>query len=119
MSRYSRYETNQKEKPIKQEIHPIWRGIGCILIVVNPVISYVAADFFVTNRLIYSWLIIPEEMIVKSLPDPLLLVKIFYTAIFCIILYLVLTVITFVINKIFGKSKYGPFDIPLDKVQRK
>ena len=36
-SKYSKYQRKPEKKP---EPNPIWRGIGCILIVVVPVISY-------------------------------------------------------------------------------
>jgi hypothetical protein len=119
MTKYSMYQPKRKENPAKKPIHPVWRGIGCILLIVIPVISYVAADYFISNRTQFSWVAIPQEMVVKSLPDPMLIVKIFYTAIFVFCLYLILTVATFVINRLFGPSRYGPYDIPLDKVQRK
>jgi hypothetical protein len=113
------YQPKRREDPTKKTIHPVWRGIGCVLLVVIPVISYVAADFFVTNQARFSWVAIPQEMVVKNLTDSMLIVKIFYTAIFVFFLYLILTVATFIINRIFGPSRYGPYDIPLDKVQRK
>ena len=37
MGKYSKYQRKSEKKP---EANPIWRGIGCILIVVVPVISY-------------------------------------------------------------------------------
>jgi hypothetical protein len=119
MAKYSMYPEPQKEAPKKKPIHPIWRGIGCILLVLIPMVSYVAADYLITYRASYSWIIIPQEMIVNNLPDPLLLVKIFYTAIFVFALYLILTIVTFFANRLFGPSRYGPHDIPIDKVQRK
>lgn len=119
MSDYRMYQRPSQENPAKKPIHPIWRGIGCILLIIIPVISYVAADFFVISRAQFKWVIVPQELIVNSLPDPLILVKVLYTAIFVFFLYLILTVITFIINRFFGPSRYGPYDVPLDKVQRK
>jgi hypothetical protein len=113
------YLPKQKENPAKRPIHPVWRAIGCILLIVIPFISYVAADYIIQNRAVFSWVIIPREMVVSNLHDPLLLVKLFYTAIFVAILYLVMTLITFVSNRLFGPGRYGPYDIPLDKIQRK
>jgi hypothetical protein len=37
MGKYSRFETRPPER---KAMNPIWRGIGCILIVIVPVISY-------------------------------------------------------------------------------
>ena len=119
MTNYSMYKRPQKENPAKKPIHPVWRGIGCILLVLIPAISYIAAEFIVINRSNVSWVIIPAELILKDYKDPLILVKLVYTVIFVFILYLILTVITFAINKLFGPDRYGPLDVPLDKVVRK
>lgn len=119
MTKYSMYNSTRNDKKDKNVIHPIWRGIGCILLIVIPVISYVAADFFVENRARYTWIIIPKELIQTNLGDPLLWVKLLYTAIFVFCLYLILLVITVVINRLVGPSRYGPYDVPLDRVDRK
>ena len=37
MGKYQRYHQKPRAKP---EIHPIWRGIGCVLIVLVPLMSY-------------------------------------------------------------------------------
>jgi ABC-type branched-subunit amino acid transport system permease subunit len=117
MSRYSMYRSAEDEKKSKNNIHPIWRGIGCILLVVIPVISYFTADYLVNNAKSISWMIIPQELFFSNLSDPNILVKVLYTAIFVFILYLILTIITFFANRFLGKSRYGPHDVPLDQVE--
>jgi hypothetical protein len=119
MSKYSMYQTRKDTNKEKEQIHPIWRGIGCILLILIPVISYITADYLVTNRDNLSWVIISENLIVKNLPDPYILEKLLYTAIFVFVLYLILTIITFFMNKFLGPSRYGPYDVPLDHVKRK
>jgi hypothetical protein len=119
MTKYSMYNSTKKEKPERNPIHPVWRGIGCILLIVIPVISYIAANYFITNRINYTWVTIPQQLMVSNLPDPFLLVKIFYTAIFVFCLYLILLVITVLVNRFFGPNRYGPYDVPLDQVNRK
>jgi hypothetical protein len=117
MSRYSQYSSPESKKKTNNNIHPVWRGIGCILLVVIPVISYFTADYLVTNAENISWMIIPQELIVSSLTDSNILVKLLYTAIFVFILYLILTIITFFANRFFGPGRYGPHDVPLDQVE--
>lgn len=120
MSRDTRYTFREQKNPSKKPIHPVWRGIGCALLIIIPVISYVAADYFVTNSALFKWVIIPQDMIVNQyVADPLILVRLLYMAIFVFALYLILTVITFVVNRYLGPSRYGPFDVPLDKVERR
>lgn len=119
MSKYSMYPDSPKENPSKKPVHPVWRGIGCVLMIIIPALSYFAADYFITNARLYNWVIIPTEMLISFYKDPLILVRLLYTAIFIAILYLFLTAITFVINRFFGPPRYGPTDVPLDKVNRK
>lgn len=119
MSKDTRYNYREQKNPSKKPIHPIWRGIGCALMIIIPVISYVAADYFVTNAALFKWLIIPEDMIINYTADPLILIRLLYMAIFVFIFYLILTAITFVANHFLGPSRYGPYDVPLDQVDRK
>jgi hypothetical protein len=116
MSRY--YHPEVKENPAKKPPHPVWRGIGCGLMIIIPAISYIAANYFVTNANLYKWMVLPGEMVVKVFSDPLILIKILYAIIFAAGLYLILTVITFIVNRFFGPPRYGPQDIPLDEVER-
>ena len=37
MGRYSKFH---RKSPVKKGLHPIWRGIGCILIIVVPLLAY-------------------------------------------------------------------------------
>lgn len=61
MSKYEKYSIKPK-KERRWRIHPIWRGIGCFMIVLIPVISYAAA--FIVARANYQngWVHIPNEL---------------------------------------------------------
>ncbi len=48
----SNYRTKIKKEERPWKIHPIWRGIGCIWLVILPVMAYAAA-WLVTRRLIF------------------------------------------------------------------
>jgi hypothetical protein len=37
MAKYQKY---QRKSPARKGLHPIWRGIGCILIIVVPLLAY-------------------------------------------------------------------------------
>lgn len=97
----------------------MWSGIGCALMIILPIISYIAGDYFVNNAELYKWVIIPQELVQPIFKDTLILVKLLYMAIFIAISYLLLLVITVFVNKYLGPSRYGPYDVPLDKVERK
>jgi len=47
------------QKKVKPEIHPIWRGIGCLMMIIVPVMAYALASLLVpvvraTGRLPYQ-----------------------------------------------------------------
>lgn len=49
---------------IKKEIHPAWRGIGCVLIVVIPVLAFALAELLFMPEYRPAWLLgsIPPEL---------------------------------------------------------
>lgn len=87
--------------------------------IVIPAISYIAGNYFVDNANSFKWVVIPQDLVKTIFPDPFILVKLLYAAIFVAVLYLLLLVITVFINRYFGPSRYGPYDIPLNEVDRK
>ena len=60
MSKYSKY--HKPLKPISNGIHPIWRGIGCLLILILPVLSYKSAIELVNFAISKYWPI-PQNML--------------------------------------------------------
>ena len=39
----------RQEKPRPWRVHPIWRGIGCVMIILIPIMSYAIGDILTTN----------------------------------------------------------------------
>lgn len=62
--------TASGSQPTKREIHPLWRGIGCILLFVIPLMSYAAAVLIVEENFKRGWFPIPPELVV-TLPTAL------------------------------------------------
>lgn len=119
MGRYQPSRNVQLED--KDEFHPIWRGVGCILVLVVPALA-----FGLTTLLLQSYgskFQIPAQFIVPpSWPGWNILPKFMYTPNILVILLgtialtvamaAILTLITFIIFKFFGPSRYGPTDMP-------
>lgn len=111
MPKYDQYQSRKPVEDKNEKVHPIWRGIGCVMVVVIPFLAYSAVFYIFNNRINFPWFTIPQEIVFPTIKDPYLLVKILYTIIFAFVLYLIMGIITFVINKFFGPSKKGPYDI--------
>jgi len=92
-------------------VHPIWRGIGCILIIVIPAISYLIATILIDNRETITWFEIPQDLVVPILNDPLLIVKIFYTTVVSLLIFFLIALVTFTLDRIINPKKKGPYDI--------
>jgi hypothetical protein len=43
------YVVRKAEKPRPWKIHPIWRGLGCIMMILIPIIAYAASSLVVEN----------------------------------------------------------------------
>lgn len=55
MSKYRSY-TYQQKKPLRQrEPHPIWRGIGCVLLLVMPLLAWGLGEILLQIALQQHW----------------------------------------------------------------
>jgi hypothetical protein len=131
---YSRqqYERGTKERPWK--VHPVWRGIGCALILIIPIMSWYAATLFLLSN---TRIILPRELTqVVAIPvihvaeiDKVILQinhffnnthfvfgQIFFTVIFAVIGFGILALLYSIIYRVAGPPRYGPFDVPPTKV---
>jgi peptidoglycan/LPS O-acetylase OafA/YrhL len=67
MGKYARYTRPKPER--SRAIHPIWRGIGCLLIVIVPLLSFAGAVALVDYGLGQGWSIPPEWLGYIKFPD--------------------------------------------------
>jgi hypothetical protein len=116
MARYTKYVEKDDPNPAKKPPHQAWKGIGCVLMIVFPIVSWFGGDYLVSNTQLFKWVIIPGEMVIKSFKDPWIFVRLLYAGIICAILFLIFMVLTTIVNRFFGPPRYGPYDVPLDKV---
>lgn len=134
MSKYTAYQARKPKKVT--EIHPIWRGVGFAMIILIPILSIIGAIVIVdevTTRGLYP---LPTELLAK--PNDLVVYTIFTLKLntiikqpqaiyviailaFALIVFLsaIFTMITFIVNRFFGVSRYGPYDVPDVNFKRK
>lgn len=60
----SRQTDIEREK--KKRIHPIWRGVGCLMISVLAIGGYLFSQWFLVNNIAYGWIYLPPEVIAPS-----------------------------------------------------
>jgi hypothetical protein len=107
--KYREYQTIQPKQ--KRVIHPIWRGIGFLLMIIVPVLSYFAAIEILDANSANNWVPIPAEFLMKG-ADPLLAVKIGLAVVLAILVFILFNFVAFLSNSLFGAPRYGPQDSP-------
>lgn len=114
MTKYMRPYQQSVQKP-RRAVHPIWRGIGCVLIIMIPILSYAIASLVVEANLKQHWFQIPKE-IAGSFTIPVVgavgYTQLALTVIIMVIGYGLLTVFYAFIYRLFGPSSLGPMDAP-------
>lgn len=124
-------------KPPRGQIHPVMRGIGCILFAIVPVLSYAAAVLLVNYGINQRWPIPPGWLGTITI-HPLLLrlqglhplynfiyaqnnlaANLIFAIAIAIVVFGVLAILYGFIYKLVGPSQYGPTDEPPIRVKVK
>ncbi|MCB9134834.1 MAG: hypothetical protein H6636_05385 [Anaerolineales bacterium] len=111
------YRFREAESAKKDPVHPVWRGIGCLLIIIIPIMALAGATilydaripqryFAVTSDLAYHNPAIPW---IGNYPIPYILL---ITAVVTFLGYVLLTVFYSLIFRVGSGSRYGPLDAP-------
>jgi hypothetical protein len=113
---------SRREAPKKEAVGlpPIWRGIGFAMMILIPGMAYVGMLVLMQYNQDHNLFPIPMDIINKTVGgDPLLFVKIAVILVIMLVLYMILMMFTFVLNKIFVPDTLGPFDVPRVAYKRK
>jgi hypothetical protein len=136
MGKYTSY-VKQKPKPRVTGVHPVMRGIGCIMIVLVPILAYGLSILAVDYGVSRGWPL-PAEWFGPPSIHPLLFrvqglqpilqflqaqnnleVNLVFTIVLIIIIGGIMTLIYGYIYTLFGPPKYGPQDAPPVRVKVK
>lgn len=94
-----------------QAVHPIWRGIGFVLLILTPILGFGIAYLLVDENFKKGWIPIPYELLSPWLHQYLFIYA-GLTLLVSFVLYGVFQLFTFLIYRFFGPSRYGPVDAP-------
>ena len=127
-----KYKRGSQDRPWK--VNPVWRGIGCILFVIIPIMSWFASALILQN---YRNISLPPILTqVLTLPTTQIAEidhviyqinhymhsvhfvagQLFLTILFCFLGYGILAFIYAILYRVAGPPRYGPFDVPPNKV---
>jgi hypothetical protein len=124
----SKYASNKAPTPkVNREVHPVMRGIGCVMMVIVPILSYLAATVIVpafpipllpgmTKAIdVPAWMyslngLTPLFNYIES--QPLLISFIIFAIVITVLIYSIMSIIFGFMYKAMGPSQYGPTDAP-------
>ena len=131
-----RYKETLKQVEVTTGPPPIWRGIGCLMIILVPVMSFAAADL--SWRFFWLRGLIPPELLVTPQPPDwigilppvqsaywfvfskeAILAILALTFIYTIFLAGIISVLYAFMYRIAAPSRYGPMDAPPPRIKVK
>jgi len=126
VGKYAKYGYKQI-KPRRWKVHPIWRGIGLVFIILVPILSYSGAYLIVRDNFKNHWLSVPADLmrsvnfapLVRIIPELSGVVasigRVYYldlalTLLFMIVGFGLITILYGLLYRTMGPSRYGPVD---------
>jgi hypothetical protein len=117
MAKYQKYNPRDRARERPWKVHPIWRGIGCLMMIIIPIMAYAGAVVLVQMNLEQGWLPSPAELMqtvtipyVGSFPH--LFAHLLVTLLLSLVGFSVLTALYSLMYRMVGPSQYGPQDAP-------
>jgi hypothetical protein len=128
MGKYGSFKQEAFKRPY--EVHPVWRGIGCILMLLIPIVSIVGAMVLIDAGTKNGWPFPPEIMgnprfpsiaytlpIVNNIAGTISSVNNLYaimlfSVIFMIAGFAVISLVYSTAFKVMGPPRYSPLDAP-------
>ena len=114
------YQSSSQNDPKnkKEDVHPIWRAVGCFLLVIIPVIGFTGSLLLIDLNKQNRYMSIPADFVAHG-ADPYLYIKIGLTVVISLILYFLFMLVTYLFNSVLGPKKYGPTDVPQQRFRGK
>lgn len=128
MGKYSKFE--RKKPKSRYTIHPIWAGIGFLMIIIVPIISWAAATELVNLARQQHWGFLGSFPVYLQLPFNIPGISAITSiqnlpvigTFFLIILFVLISVLSFVyamIYRVIGPPRYSPEDEPAPRIKTK
>ena len=134
MGRYRRIERASEKRPWK--VHPLWRGIGCVLILMIPIMAYAGAIEFWKANQAHQWFTFPPFMskaisisFLKYIPvldqmiNPVLQRALYghlvFMLIFMVLGFGLLSMVYASLYRFIGPPRYGAYDAPPVRAPRR
>jgi hypothetical protein len=136
MTKYTNVSQRRSSKP-RQEVHAVWRGIGCLLILIVPTLSFLLAAATIQLAVDQNWPMPYQLMGYPVMPDLLwkaagltpllafiqsqnnLYAILMVTLVYVVIFSALVSFIYAIVYRYVGPSRFGPQDAPPPKIKVK
>lgn len=136
-SKYENFNNKHKELQVNREVHPVWRGIGFLLFLIIPVVSWIAATILLDLGRQQGWAFLSElsdpikfsdwaykfpiimnlANFITNFPNLKALLLFFFMVL--ILLSGIFSVLNAVLYRMFGPPRYTNLDAPAPRVKTK
>jgi hypothetical protein len=117
MTRFDKYNPRANMPKRPWTVHPIWRGIGCFMFFIIPIMAYAGAVLLVQENVRQGWLPMPQEL-TRTITIPMLgsypnlLAYLIVAVALTVVGFGVFTAIYSMFYSLVGPSRFGPLDVP-------
>lgn len=131
MGSSSKYGGRVVVKPRPWQIHPIWRGIGCLMLILIPLLSLAGAQLLIDNGVLASVLgsfgfPIPADWMQELFAIPagdvtysVTITTLILAGLLMFVSFALLMVFYTIMYSAMGPARYGPLDAPPERYVRK
>jgi len=118
MGKYGRLAGQAPPPSPPWKIHPVWRGIGCFLILIGPVMAYIVADMLVAMTMSEGWYPLPRDLTrpyqipLIEITVPHLFANLMATALLLLLGFALIMILYTIIFSVAGPGRYTPLDSP-------
>jgi hypothetical protein len=115
MSKYDKFNPRASAAQRPWDIHPIWRGIGCLLMILIPVMAYAGAVLLVQANVSQGWVPISSELSQRvTIPNvgsfDYLFINLLVAALLALLGFGLIVAIYSLVYRAVGPSQLGPLD---------
>ena len=115
MSKYDKFNPRASAAKRPWEIHPIWQGIGCLLMILVPVMAYAGAVLLVQVDLKQGWVpVAPELAQTVTIPNvgsfEYLYINLLVATLLAMLGFGLIVAIYALVYKAVGPPQLGPLD---------
>jgi hypothetical protein len=115
MSKYDKFNPRSSAAERPWSIHPVWRGIGCLLMIMIPVMAYAGAVLLVQANVSQGWVPLGTELAqTVNIPNvgsfEYLFANLLVAGILAMLGFGLIVAIYALIYRAVGPSQLGPLD---------